>query len=98
MLDYINSDNAFVVASSPELTYWPHDPRQVFRTYWHRIDWQSLCDAFKNSERVASKERRVYRRMSAAAVASLQSYCSMETARKRFRDFLDDIENGGERP
>ena len=98
MLDYINSDNAFVVASSPELTYWPHDPRQVFRTYWHRIDWQSLCDAFKNSERVASKERRVYRRMSAAAVASLQSYCSMETARKRFCDFLDDIENGGERP
>jgi glycosyltransferase involved in cell wall biosynthesis len=27
MLDYIDDSNAFVVESTPELAYWPHDPR-----------------------------------------------------------------------
>jgi glycosyltransferase involved in cell wall biosynthesis len=95
MRDYIDSVNAFVVDSAPELTYWPHDPRQVFRTYWHRIDWQSLCDAFKSSELVARERHSQYREMSTSAVASLQHYCSMDTARDRFRTFLNSIEDEG---
>ena len=98
MLDYISPDNAFIVDSSVDLTYWPHDPRQVFRTYWHRINWQSLCDAFKDSERIARKKRGVYRKMSAAAVEAQQRYCSMDTARGRLRVFLQGIEDGGGHP
>lgn len=91
MLDYIDPANAFIVKSSPELAYWPHDPRQVYRTYWHRIDWQTLYEAFVASEAVFSKSPRVYRDMCAAATASLQGFCSMAVARSRLQEFFGRI-------
>tara|TARA_R110002110_G_scaffold415765_2_gene655177 strand:- start:25276 stop:27390 length:2115 start_codon:yes stop_codon:yes gene_type:complete len=88
MLDYVNADNAFIVDSSEELTYWPHDPRQVFRTCWHRINWQTLRDAFVASERVYRTEPGGYKAMSEAAIASQEAYCSMRVARQRLGDFI----------
>lgn len=97
MLDYVDSANAFLVESSPELAYWPHDPRQVFRTYWHRINWQTLYQAFVDSETLCRKSPRRYRRMGDAAIASLQCFCSMDVARARLGDFLARLADGGER-
>jgi hypothetical protein len=94
MLDYISADNAFLVETSPELTYWPHDPRQVFRTCWQRINWQTLYRAFVDSERLHRKSKRRYARMGAAAVESLRQFCSMAVARERFRDFLGRLRDG----
>jgi len=97
MLDYIDSTNAFLVESSPELAYWPHDPRQVFRTYWHRINWQTLYQAFVDSEALCRKSPRRYRRMGNAAIDALQRFCSMDVARARFGEFLERLAGGGER-
>lgn len=97
MLDYVDESNAFVVASSPELTYWPQDPRQVFRTLWQRIDWQTLHDAFRDSEIVKSNNPRRYQQMSEAAISSLEKFCSMSVARERLRDFIGAIDDKGER-
>tara|TARA_R110001599_G_scaffold145321_1_gene327615 strand:- start:68011 stop:70113 length:2103 start_codon:yes stop_codon:yes gene_type:complete len=95
MLDYIDESNAFVVESSPELAYWPHDPRQVYRTYWHRINWQTLYAAFVDSEKCFSQSPRAYRKMCSAAVESLRSFCSMAVARDRLRVFIDDMGKRG---
>lgn len=91
MADYINADNAFLVESSPELTYWPHDPRQVFRTYWHRINWETLRDAYHDSEAVYTSQPDRYRQMSAAAIESQQQYCSLAVASQRLVEFVDGI-------
>jgi glycosyltransferase involved in cell wall biosynthesis len=97
MLDYVDESNAFVVASSPELTYWPQDPRQVFRTLWQRINWQTLHDAFRDSERAKRKNARLYQQMSEAAISSLEKFCSMNVARERLRDFIGAIDSEGGR-
>ncbi len=92
MLDYIDASNAFIVETSPELTYWPHDPRQVYRTYWHRIDWQTLHDAFVDSEALIRTSPQAYSAMGEAAVGSLQAFCSMAVARERLRDFVNRMQ------
>ena len=95
MLDYIDESNAFVVESSPELAYWPHDPRQVYRTCWHRINWQTLYTAFIDSEKCFSQSPRAYREMCSAAVESLRGFCSMAVTRDRLQGFLDGMEKEG---
>ena len=92
MGEYINESNAFIVKSSPDITFWPHDPRQVLRTMWQRIDWGSLVTAYSESATVYRSKRGKYRAMSNAAVESQQRYCSMENARTRFRAVLDGLE------
>ena len=94
MLDYISVDNAFLVTTSPELTYWPHDPRQVFRTCWHRINWQTLYQAFVDSEAMCRESPGRYRQMADAAIASLQQFCSMDLARGRLREILARLQGG----
>lgn len=95
MLDYIDASNAFIVESSPELAYWPHDPRQVYRTCWHRINWQTLFQAFVDSEALCRTSPRAYQAKCAAAANSLQTFCSMLVARERLRAFIDRIRQRG---
>lgn len=97
MRDYIDDTNAFIVESSPELTYWPHDPRQVYRTYWHRINWQTLYEAYVQSEALFSKSPEAYRNMCDSAAASLEKFCSMRVASERFRHFIESIMDQGKR-
>ena len=93
MGEYISRSNAFVVESSPEPTFWPQDPRQVFRTLWQRVNWESLVSAFSDSAKVYRKQQRSYRKMSEAAAESQNAYCSMAVARREFRAMLDGLEN-----
>jgi glycosyltransferase involved in cell wall biosynthesis len=95
MRDYIDPSNAFIVNSSPEIAYWPHDPRQVFRTCWHRINWQTLYDAFVKSETVYRKSPRDYQQMSLSAIAALEKFCSMKVARHRIGQFVSRMREQG---
>lgn len=88
MLDYVTSDNAFVVDSSAEPGTWPHDQRQAFRTLRQRIHYQSLVQAYGRSYHVARHEPEFYAAMSAAATATLRAYCSMEVVRPRLQQFV----------
>jgi hypothetical protein len=96
MRDYIDPSNAFIVDSSPEIAYWPHDPRQVFRTCWHRINWQTLYDAFVKSETVYRKSPRDYQQMSLCAIAALEKFCSMQVARHRIRQLVSRMRKQGQ--
>lgn len=88
MLDYIDSDCAFVIGSSLEMGAWPHDQRQAYRTMRRRVHFQSLVNAYRRSYYVAHHEPDVYARMSEAARQSLERYCSTRVVRPRIERFL----------
>jgi glycosyltransferase involved in cell wall biosynthesis len=88
MEDYINENNAFVVRSSAERTFWPHDPRQALRTTRYRLNWESLYDAYLESYQIAKHDPARYSRMSRSAVESLQRYCSKALVEERLKSVL----------
>ena len=88
MADYVNSDNAFIVDFTEELTAWPHDPRAAYRTMRYMTNWDSLCVAYRASYEVAKTDQPRYAAMSAEAVRSLQRFCSQATAEQRLRAFF----------
>lgn len=91
MAEYVHPGNAFVVASSPEATFWSHDPRQVTRTMRYRLDWSSLAAAYAESYRVATAEPERYRSLAAEAIRSLEGFCSWATARTRLARLFEGV-------
>jgi hypothetical protein len=85
MEDYINSENSFIVKSGIEWTSWPHDPRQLLRTFRYRIDWESLYNAYLESYSVAKNDQPRYLSMSECAVDSLEKYCSRAVVIERLK-------------
>jgi glycosyltransferase involved in cell wall biosynthesis len=83
MEDYINEKNSFVVKSNLERTIWPHDPREVLRTYRYQMNWESLYNAYLESYSVAKNDPGRYLRMSGHAVESLKQYCSKAVIEER---------------
>ncbi|QXI15774.1 glycosyltransferase [Pseudomonas hamedanensis] len=88
MADYVSSDNAFIVDFTEELTAWPHDPRAAYRTLRYITDWDSLCLAYRTSYDVAKADEPRYAAMSAAAIGSLQRFCSQASTEQRLRAFF----------
>ncbi|WP_430293200.1 glycosyltransferase [Pseudomonas sp. B1-22] len=89
MLDYLDEDVAFIVGSAPQPASWPHDSRALLRAYLHRLNWESLVTAYRES--YATAKRPVdYRRMSEAAERRMREYCSVEQVSGRLGEFLDD--------
>jgi glycosyltransferase involved in cell wall biosynthesis len=88
MEDYVDSDAGFIVASSREYNVWSHDPRALYTTNYYRIDWQSLCDQFRESYRVAKDETARYQAMGAHAAELVQSFGSVETVTEGLRRFF----------
>jgi hypothetical protein len=88
MIDYIDESNAFILKSSVEPSFWPHDPRLAYRTQRHRINFESLVAAYRESYRVAKEEPQRYARMSEHATATLERHCSEEVILEKLRAFL----------
>jgi len=92
LADYFDSGVGFVVASQPEPTYWPHDPRHVIRTRWNRIDWQSLHDQLRASYAAAQPAGiEDYRAMAARARSRMDQYAGLEAVWPRLVTALDSI-------
>jgi glycosyltransferase involved in cell wall biosynthesis len=89
MADYIDPDFAFVVDSTGgQPALWPHGDHQVYRSTRHRINWNSLMQAYRQSYQVAKNEPAVYTAMSASALQHMEAYCPTETIAKSLHDFL----------
>jgi glycosyltransferase involved in cell wall biosynthesis len=88
MADYINPNNAFILASDVEPTIWPHDPREAMRTRRHRIDFETLLAAYQESYEVAKHDPARYARMSAAAHHDLHGHCSKAKILSELEAFL----------
>lgn len=91
MADYINKENAFIVDSSPEPHYWPHDPQQLFTTLWYRPSWESLYKAYVDSYAVAQDAPDSYAAMSKHAWQSQYKYCSSKELLIRLETFLKSV-------
>lgn len=94
MADYITEQNAFIVESSPEPHYWPHDPQQIFTTLWYRPSWESLYNAYLASYESASGSPEAYTKMSEQAQASLYQFCSLEVLTERLESLLTRVDAG----
>jgi glycosyltransferase involved in cell wall biosynthesis len=89
MADYITADNAFLLDSTLEAFHWPHDPRQAYRTRRHRINFDTLLKAYRDSYEVAKTDPARYARMSERANLDLQKHCSQDLAETKLRAFLE---------
>lgn len=91
MADYITAQNAFVLTSTREPAIWPHDPRQAMRTRRHRINFETLMAAYRESYDVAKEQPARYARMSAAAHHGLAAHCSRAKIRAGLQAFLQNV-------
>jgi glycosyltransferase involved in cell wall biosynthesis len=91
MADYLNEQLAFVLQTSLEPTCWPHDPTGMLYTHKHRLNWQSLMEAFRESHRVALNEPSRYRAMSCSAYQQMQQFASVDSVCEPLAAFLDQV-------
>ncbi|MBB6340543.1 glycosyltransferase involved in cell wall biosynthesis [Pseudomonas fluvialis] len=78
MADYINDDLGFVLKTSLEPACWPHDPTGMLHTHKHRLNWQSLMEAFRYSHAVATSTTPHYRNLSGQAYQKMRQFASIE--------------------
>ena len=88
MLDYLSSENAFLVRSTAEPASWPHDTRVAIRTLRRRLDFESLLKAYRDSYQVAKEAPDRYAAMAEQARLALQQHCSSSIIVRRLREFL----------
>lgn len=88
MRDYLRPENAFIVESSPEPTFWPLDPGHRLRALHYRINWKSLCTMFRESYTVIKQRPRVYEKMSLSAYQTMSSHCSRRETIRKFKGFI----------
>lgn len=86
MAEYVNPTDAFVVASSREWSWWPHDPRRFLRCMRHPVDWNSLQHAFQAAFHASGTD--LHRSMSQSAREALREYCSMPVTRSALLQLL----------
>jgi glycosyltransferase involved in cell wall biosynthesis len=91
MADYLNEHVAFLLKCSPEPTCWPHDPTGMLFTHRHRLNWQSLMEAFRRSYQVACSNPEHYQRMSKHAYQQMQDFASVERVSEPLNIFLQQI-------
>jgi len=92
MSSYINRKNSLVVKSSRVATCWPTDPREYDRTFFYRIDWSSLLDAYTRSAEILENHPRKYRRMAYRAAAVVSSRFSSAVIGRELRRYIRKFE------
>lgn len=90
MSNYINESIAFIVASWPEATGWPQDPRFATRTCHRQISWASLRTAYLKAFSIKQKQPQIYARMAIQAIEHMRLHCSREVVRQRLEPFLQE--------
>ncbi|MFR0689039.1 glycosyltransferase [Enterobacterales bacterium AE_CKDN230030158-1A_HGKHYDSX7] len=91
MADYLDERMAFVVEGALEPTCWPHDPTGMLVTHRHRLNWQSLMEAFRRSHAVATAEPQLYMQMSRAASRRLEAFSSLQAVAGALETFVADV-------
>ncbi len=91
MADYVDDSLALTVKCSPEPFCWPHDPSGVFATHRHRLNWQSLMEAFEAGYALATQRPADYREMSRNATRRLGEYASVAAVSARLAAFLPSV-------
>jgi glycosyltransferase involved in cell wall biosynthesis len=91
MADYLNEQMAFLLKTSLEPSCWPHDPTGVLLAHKHRLNWQSLMEAFCESHRVALVDPAKYQMMSRSAYQQMRHFASMESVSAPLAAFFEKV-------
>jgi glycosyltransferase involved in cell wall biosynthesis len=83
MADYVTAENAFVLASSLEHNVWPHDPRELYTTMRHRLNWRSLTEAYEASHALAAAQDGGYAAMAQRAKTGMRAFCAADIVREK---------------
>lgn len=93
MADYLSEEVAFILKHCLEPTCWPHDPTGMLLTHKHRLNWQSLMEAFRSSYLLAITQPAQYQMMSRNAYQQLQQFASVAQVSAPLADFLQRVIN-----
>jgi len=85
LADYATPSCALIVDSCLEPCMWPHDPRKIFKTMRHRINWESLVAAYRRSYAIARNEPDVYREMAQSARAQAMKISSSAVVKEKLQ-------------
>lgn len=91
MADYLNEQLAFVLKYSLEPTCWPHDPTGMLFTHRHRLNWQSLMEAFRSSYQSVHDKPGHYQAMSSQAYAQMRDFASIDRVSEPLQAFLQGV-------
>ncbi len=91
MLEYVSSDNAFVVADHHRPSFWPHDMRQANRCLRHQIEFADLVRRYRESFAVARDQPERYAEMSKAAVVALGAFCGDRVVTERLAAVFGEV-------
>jgi glycosyltransferase involved in cell wall biosynthesis len=96
MRDYVTDNNAFIIRTTEEPGFWPHDPRRALRCKRHRMDFPRLIQAYHDSYHAAF-DPATYAAMSEAATNALALYCSDEIVEARLTEVFDHVTGARQR-
>lgn len=89
MTDYLRNDFAFLLDSSPQPASWPHDPTGKLKARLHRLNWESLMNAYKQSFFTACNDPAKYKTMSQAAFDQMKEYCALQRVNNLLEPFIE---------
>ncbi len=92
MLDYITKQIAFIVESARQPTSWPHDPTGKWSAYLHRLNWQSLISAYRESYSLIKNQPEDYSAMSKQASEKMKQYCALDKVTPKLLAFICQVE------
>lgn len=90
MADYLRPEFSFEVNTRLEPDCWPHDPAGRLLTRSHRLNWQSLVTAFRNSYQQVNDEK-AYLEASRVARAFIQNFCEPSRIAEKLAGFLHQV-------
>ena len=91
MADYLDPNSSFILRTCLEPACWPHDPTGMLLTRKHRLNWQSLMEAFRDSYELAKGQPQRYRDMSRAARQQMKEFASIERVAEPLEVFLQAV-------
>lgn len=90
MADYIHPSSTFMIDSNIEPCMWPHDSRNLFRAVRHRVDWESLVNAYRKSYDVLKNQPETYRQMAEEASLQMENFASNSVVKEKLQKFLNN--------
>lgn len=91
MADIIDEQSGFVLGGAKEPAPWPHRPYGSYCTYRHRLNWQSLAEAYRASFDLATKQPPDYQLMSAAVSRRIKAIASEELIERDLHEHLNQV-------
>ena len=91
MADFMDDRVGFVLGTSPEPTYWPHDPEMRVETSWNRLHWSDLHQGLLAAADLVENDFAGYQALARTARERMHAYASREVVEVALRAALAQL-------